>query len=213
MQTEGTTSTRYYHHRFPWHFLGQQPTGSFTGALSTVSGNNNKLNYSLSTPSDVRVVRAKTDGQAGVAIGRTLSNAGVRPVANTVQLSSLQDGICALGKTLAPTSFGETLAPISLGKTLVPISQMFCPALPLKQFHCSSRPFKEYRPSISLSRLSLPGDQWCDVLGSVPAGSVSSSFTLQKFRDAIKPLWLLFPDSLSARSFPVIPARPGQYIH
>ena len=32
-------------------------------------------------------------------------------------------------------------------------------------------------------RLSPPGDRWCDVLGFVPAGSVSSFSTLQIFRE------------------------------
>ena len=32
--------------------------------------------------------------------------------------------------------------------------------------------------------LSPPGDRWCDVLGFVPAGNVSSFSTLQIFREA-----------------------------
>ena len=35
--------------------------------------------------------------------------------------------------------------------------------------------------------LSPQGDGWCDVLGFVPASGVSSSSTLQIFRDTIKP--------------------------
>ena len=39
-------------------------------------------------------------------------------------------------------------------------------------------------PHLSPPHLSPPGDQWCDVLGFVPAGSVSSSSTLQIFCEA-----------------------------
>ena len=42
-------------------------------------------------------------------------------------------------------------------------------------------------------RLSPPGDRWRDVLGFVPAVSVSSSSTLQIFRDASHSWWLLCP--------------------
>ena len=42
-------------------------------------------------------------------------------------------------------------------------------------------------------RPSPLGDRWCDVLGFVPAGSVSSSSPLQIFRDATRLWWLLFP--------------------
>ena len=38
---------------------------------------------------------------------------------------------------------------------------------------------------------ALPDDWWCDVLGFVPAGSVSSSSTLQIFRDVRNSWWLL----------------------
>ena len=65
------------------------------------------------------------------------------------------------------------------------------PTLPLKQFQCSSL----WRwSSVVLSRkivsrfifprLSPPGDRWCDVLGFVAAGSVSSFSALQFFREA-----------------------------
>ena len=36
-----------------------------------------------------------------------------------------------------------------------------------------SRPFKEDVERFLFPRLSPPGDRWCDVLGFVPAGSVS----------------------------------------
>ena len=65
------------------------------------------------------------------------------------------------------------------------------PTLPLKRFQSSS----DWRwPSLVLSRkivqrflfprLSPPGDRWCDVLGFVPAGSVSSFSTLQIFQES-----------------------------
>ena len=65
------------------------------------------------------------------------------------------------------------------------------PTLPLTQFQCPSawtmalsRPFKEERRALAApSHASSPGDRWCDVLGFVPVGSVSSSSTLQIFRD------------------------------
>ena len=67
----------------------------------------------------------------------------------------------------------------------------FSPASPLNRFQCSS----DWRwPSHLLSmeivkrflfpRLSPPGDRWCDVLGFVPAGSVSNSSTLKLFQEA-----------------------------
>ena len=44
------------------------------------------------------------------------------------------------------------------------------------------------------------------VLGFVPAGSISSSRTLQFYGDAVKPHKMAsFPASLSARSFPLTP--------
>ena len=76
------------------------------------------------------------------------------------------------------------------------LSEVF-PTSPLKQFQCSS----DWQwPSLVLSRkiverflfphLSPPGDQWCEVLGFVPAVSVSSFSTLQIFRGASR-LWEL----------------------
>ena len=46
-----------------------------------------------------------------------------------------------------------------------------------------SRPFKEDRLAFLFPRLSPPDDRWCDVLGFVPVGSVSSLLTLQIFRE------------------------------
>ena len=40
--------------------------------------------------------------------------------------------------------------------------------------------------------ISPPGHRWCDALGFVPAGSVSSSSTLKIFRDSSHSRWLLF---------------------
>ena len=88
------------------------------------------------------------------------------------------------------------------------LSEVF-PKLPLKRFQGSS----DWRwPSLDLSmkivervlfqRLSPPGDQWCDVLGFVHAGSVSSFSTLHIFREA-RHLWeLLCPPVYLFGRFP-----------
>ena len=65
------------------------------------------------------------------------------------------------------------------------------PTLPFKRFQC---PSDWQWPSLVLwrkivlrflfLRVSPPGDRWCDVLGFVSAGSVSSFSTLQIFREA-----------------------------
>ena len=75
------------------------------------------------------------------------------------------------------------------------------PTCPLKRFQCSSD--LQWPSSLVLSkkilwrfvfpRLSPPGDRWCGVLGFVPAGSVSSSSTLQIFREASRLWGLLCP--------------------
>ena len=90
--------------------------------------------------------------------------------------------------------------------------------LPWKQFQCSSdwrwhslvlsrktvQCSSDWRwHSLVLSRktvqwflfplLSPPGDRWCDVLGFVPVGSISSSSTLRIFRDASHLEGLLCP--------------------
>ena len=71
------------------------------------------------------------------------------------------------------------------------------PMLPLKQLHCWSDcrwPFlvltKKIVERFLFLSLSPPGDRWCDFLGFVPADSVSSSSTLQIFRDATRLWWL-----------------------
>ena len=51
-------------------------------------------------------------------------------------------------------------------------------------------------------RFSSPGDRWCDVIGFVTAGSVSSSSTCQIFRDASQLLWLLCPPVCLLGHFP-----------
>ena len=58
-------------------------------------------------------------------------------------------------------------------------------------------------------RLSPPGGRWCDVLGFLHAGSVSSSSTLLSSEtDWFRPFVMItFPDSFSAR--PVIFLDPG----
>ena len=83
------------------------------------------------------------------------------------------------------------------------------PTSPLKRFQCLS----DWRwPSLVLSRtivyrflfprLSPPGDRWCDVLGFVPAGSVSSFSTLQIFREASHLWGLLCPPVYLLGRFP-----------
>ena len=75
------------------------------------------------------------------------------------------------------------------------------PMLPLKQirswpsWQCPcvvlSREVVDHCPLISLCS---PGDRWrCNVIGFVPAGSVSSSSTFQIFRNASHLWWLLCP--------------------
>ena len=72
-----------------------------------------------------------------------------------------------------------------------------------------SRPFKEDLLALPFSRLSPPGDRWCDVLGFVPAGSVSSSTTIQ----IISICEGCFARQSIPRSFSLTPACPGQYTH
>ena len=62
-----------------------------------------------------------------------------------------------------------------------------------------SRPFKE---RLLFLRLSPPGHQWCDVLGFVSAGSVSSFSTLQIFRETSHLRWLLCPPVYLLGYFP-----------
>ena len=83
---------------------------------------------------------------------------------------------------------------------LHPISQELSPMLPLKEFPMLvwltmalkflilSRKIIEH---FLFLRLSPSGDRWCDVLGFVPADCVTSSSTLQIFRDASCLWWLL----------------------
>ena len=71
-----------------------------------------------------------------------------------------------------------------------------------------SRPFKEDHQALPLPTPLR------DAFGSVSAGSVSSSATRQIFQEESHLLVLIaWPASLSARSFFVTPACPGQYIH
>ena len=89
----------------------------------------------------------------------------------TVQFSSVQDGIYALGKAHIHSlrSFPN------VAFETVPMLILLTVAL--------SRPFKEDRLALPVfQRLNPPGDRWYDVLGFVPAGSVSNFSTLQIFR-------------------------------
>ena len=70
------------------------------------------------------------------------------------------------------------------------------PMLPLKQlqFQCwSDWQSRKIVERFLFLLLFPPGDRWCDFLGFVPAGSVSSSSTLQSFRDASHSWWLICP--------------------
>ena len=90
--------------------------------------------------------------------------------------------------------------------------------MPLKQLQCLS----DCRwPSLVLSRkiverfhfprLSPPDDRWCNIIGFVPAGSVSSTSTLQNFRDASHSWWLLIPPVYLIDHFPSLQhVQPGQ---
>ena len=80
------------------------------------------------------------------------------------------------------------------------------PTLPLKRFQCHS-----FRLALPFQCLSPPRDRWCDVLGFVPTGSVSSFSTLQIFQEASHLCGLLCPPV--CLSFPFTPACPGQYTH
>ena len=112
----------------------------------------------------------------------------------SVQFSSVQEGIDALGKAHMRS---------------IPSLSDVSPILPLKRFQCSS---DWRRPSLVLSRkivwrflfqrLSPPGDQWYDVLGFLPAGSVSSFSTLQIFREASNLWGLLCPPVVLLGRFP-----------
>ena len=65
-----------------------------------------------------------------------------------------------------------------------------------------SRPFKEDRLALPLSRLSPSGDRRCDVLDFVPSGTVTSSLTIQIFREASLLRGLLCPPVYLLGHFP-----------
>ena len=103
-----------------------------------------------------------------------------------VQVSALQDGIKALGRAHMRSA---------------PSLRKVPPALPLKQFRRWSdgddHPFSSFPRKIVERLLCLrrspPVDQCCDVLGFGPVCVVSSSSTLQIFRDSSPLWWLLCP--------------------
>ena len=94
------------------------------------------------------------------------------------------------------------------------------PMSPLKRFQCSS---DRRWPSLVLSgkivyrflfqRLSPPGARWCDVLGFVPAGSVSSSSTLLIFQNASHLRRLLCPPVYLLGHFTSLWHVQGKNIH
>ena len=74
-----------------------------------------------------------------------------------------------------------------------------------------SCPFKiDRQPLPFVCLISPPRNLWCDVLGSLPAGSVLRSLTLKIFWDASHLCWLFCSASLSAWLFPLTSACPGQ---
>ena len=98
-----------------------------------------------------------------------------------VRISSVQDSINALRKAHMRSTRS--------------LSGVF-PTLPLKQFQCSSD--WQWSSLVRSSqivlrflfpRLSPSCDRRCDALGFVPAGSVSSTSTLQIFRDTSHMWW------------------------
>ena len=95
---------------------------------------------------------------------------------------------------------------------IVSVRSECSPTLPLKQFQCSSdlilteKIFKHFL----FPRLSSSGDRWCDVLGFVPTGSVSSSSTFQIFRDAHHLWWSLCPPVCVLCHFPLWKAVPSK---
>ena len=88
------------------------------------------------------------------------------------ELSSVQDGIYALGKAHMCSTPSLRRFPNGAFKT-GPMFVWLTMAL--------SRPFMEDRLALPLSTplSSRIWDRWCDVIGFVPAGSVSSSSTFQ----------------------------------
>ena len=116
---------------------------------------------------------------------------------NSVKFSSVQGGIYALGMTNMRST---------------PSLRSF-PNVALKNSSnvglIDDGPSRKIVERFLLLRLSPPGDRWCDVFDFVPVVSVSSSWTLQIFRDATRLWWVFFRVYLL--SFPLTPACPGQY--
>ena len=115
-------------------------------------------------------------------------------VSHLVQFSSVQDGICALGKACmrplkCPQRFLFETVPMFVWLTMA-----------------ISSPFQ----GRSSSAFSLHAFLLLAINSFVPEGSVSSSSTLQSFREASL-LWGLLCPPVSARSFPFTPACPGQF--
>ena len=104
----------------------------------------------------------------------------------TVQFSSVQDGIYALGKAhMRSTPF------LSFPRRCLWNSSR---ARVINNGDPVSSFLMKIVERFLFPRLSPPGDRWRDVLGFVPAGSVSSSSTLQIFfRGANRSWWLLCP--------------------
>ena len=95
-----------------------------------------------------------------------------------------------------------------IGVPSIPSLRSF-PYFAFERLQCSS---DRRWPSLVLSkkivqrfrfqRLSPPGNQWCDVLGFVPAGSILSFSTIQIFREASQLSGLLCPPVYLLGRFP-----------
>ena len=102
-------------------------------------------------------------------------------------------------RMVATHSVKHSVEPICAPPHLSEVSSM----LLLKQFQSWSDcrwPFlvlsiRKIAEQTSFLRLSPPGDWWCEVLGFVPLDNVSSSSTLQIFRDLGHLWWLLCPQA------------------
>ena len=119
--------------------------------------------------------------------------AAFKRLAQFSSFRSVQDDIYALGKAHMRSTPSLRSFPNVAFET-VPVFVLLTMAL--------SRPFMEDRLALSLST-PLSCDQWCHVLGFVPAGSVSSFSTLQIFREASHLRGLLCPPVCLLGSFPV----------
>ena len=98
--------------------------------------------------------------------------------------SSVQDGIYALKKAIMHST--PSLRSFSIVAVFETVLRFVWLTMALLSFQGRSS-------SASSFQASPPGDRWCDVLGFVPTGSVSSSSTLKIFQEASHLWGLLCP--------------------